>query len=79
MLDLMPWLRPVTSRQSSLAPVACARLTSTVGRTYSVNEDVGGDRQCALHVLTLGPINWDAPAHTVARSRWGPPSAILDY
>ena len=43
MFDLMPRATSVTSRQSSLAPVACARLSSTVGRTYSVNEDVSGD------------------------------------
>ena len=24
-------------------------------------EDVSGEHQCALHVLTLGPIIWDAP------------------
>ena len=37
-LDLMPKATPVTSRQSSLAAVAYARLFSTVGRTYSVND-----------------------------------------
>ena len=61
MFDLMPRATSVTSRQSSLAPVACARLSITVGRTYTVNEDVSGDHQCALDVLTLGPIIWDAP------------------
>jgi hypothetical protein len=38
MFDLMPIATSVTSRQSCLAPVACARLTSTVGRTYTVND-----------------------------------------
>jgi hypothetical protein len=38
MLDLMPIATSVTSRQSCLAPVACARLTSTVGRKYVVND-----------------------------------------
>ena len=70
MFDLMPRATSVTSRQSSLAPVAYARLFSTVGRTYTINEDVGGEHQCALHVLTLGPLIWDAPKTNGVRPRY---------
>ena len=55
MFDRMPRVTSVTSRQSGQVPVAYARLFSTVGRKYSVNDAFlrSGCPKCQIILITV--------------------------